>query len=192
MTHEEPQKSSNGRGFLGLPLELRRIIYRHLLVPDPVVKLKRKGYGLKPAVLLVNKLVHNEASLVLYQENNWVLFNVIFPLTLVQGPWTLRDTMQRYHLIRLAEKTFIRKPCMELQVRKLDQRYRGLDPRYTGRNPMRFVVLLDGLPLVCQILTAFRKSIDDEIFLDFAKVKANVLDEIINCLGEISGYHHFL
>lgn len=62
--------------FLSLPRELRDQIYRELLLEDVAWDEPQDRYNLQPAILRVNKLVNEEASCILYDENCWVLFKI--------------------------------------------------------------------------------------------------------------------
>lgn len=52
---DQVQQSSIPCNFSSLPLELRRVIYYHLLIPSTVVELKWKAYDIETAILHVNK-----------------------------------------------------------------------------------------------------------------------------------------
>lgn len=178
------QQSSPPRCFLSLPLELRRVIYRHMLIPSPVVNIKRKAYHIEPAILLVNKDIYKEASRILYQENNWVMLCINAPFRTFLGGWHLEDTVQRYPIVPLAESSFAQNPCLELDIRKMGEEVGGM----ARRELRRFIVSLDGLPRVCQILTAAKRPSNLEIVANFFEVKANTLDKILDCLEEACGY----
>lgn len=64
--------------FLGLPREIRNLIYRELLLnTHPLIVHMRRVYRFDasttpwPAILCVNKQIHDEAAAVLYGENTW-------------------------------------------------------------------------------------------------------------------------
>lgn len=59
---------------LSLPLELRRRIYRELLLPDDGIP-GSTSYNLQPALLRVNKQFYSEGCDVLYKDNCWVVFS---------------------------------------------------------------------------------------------------------------------
>lgn len=178
------QQSSTPCYLLSLPLELRRVIYRHMLTPSPVVNIKRKAYYIEPAILFVNKDIYKEASRVLYQENDWVMLCINAPFRTFLDGWHLEDTLQRYPIVPLAESSFAQKPCLELDIRKMGDEVGGM----ARREPRRFIVSLDGLPRVCQILTAAKRPLNLEIVANFFEVKANTLGKILNCLEEACGY----
>ena len=178
---EEPQQRSASRGFLSLPLELHRVIYHHLLIPSPIVTMKRKAYDIEPAILLTNKQINEQASWVLYQENDWVLLSICAPFRTSLEGWHLEDALQRYPIVPLAETSFTRTPRLELDIRKMGAMVKGT----ARRNLKRFVVSLDGLPRVCQILTAARNTSRLEIIVKFAREeKANTMENIMDCLKE--------
>ena len=103
--------------------------------------------------------------------------------TCLQG-WHLEDALQRYPVVPLAESSFTRPACLEVNIRNMDVKVRG-----TARgNLRRFIVSLDGLPRVCHILTAFRDTSELEILAKFVEVKANTLDSIMDCLEEACGF----
>ena len=72
----EFQQRSNPCSFLSLPLELRRVIYRHLLIPSRIVTMRRDAYGIEPAILLSNKEIYEQASWVLCRDNDCVLLSI--------------------------------------------------------------------------------------------------------------------
>ena len=184
MTLGDHQQHSDLGSFRSLPLELRQIIYRHLLIPIPVVKIKRQIYDFEPAILLLNKEFHEEASWVLYKENDWVLLCIDASFRTFQEGWQLEDEMQRYPIVPLAESNFTQKPCLEVEIRKMNAKARDA----AGRNLRRFIVLLDGLPRVCQILTAARSTSSFEVGLNFEEVKTNAMEKIMDCLEDVCGY----
>jgi hypothetical protein len=65
---------------LGIPLELRDPIYEMLLTTPCGTKLDPTVYSLKfnlhPAILRVSKQISAEASRVLYQDNEFIVFKV--------------------------------------------------------------------------------------------------------------------
>lgn len=180
----EAQRRSNPRNFLSLPPELRHVIYRHLLIPSPIVKMKRKAYDLEPAILLVNKKLYQEALWVLYRENDWILLHVKAPFQTYLDGWHLENDFQRYPIVPLAEKSFSQKPCLEVEICETGAQVRGR----AGGDPRRFLVSLDGLTKVCQILTAAKNTSSLEIILSFVEVKADTLNQIMDCLEEVCGY----
>jgi hypothetical protein len=67
-------------GFLRLPLEVRDMIYRMLLITPYCTEVAQNGWSLKfhlwPAILLINKQISAEALRILYHENDFVIFTV--------------------------------------------------------------------------------------------------------------------
>lgn len=180
----ESRQRSNPSNFLGLPLEIRRVIYRHLLIPSRIVTMRRDAYDIEPAILLTNKEIYEQASWVLYRDNDWVLLSVNAPLQTFLEGWQLEDTLQRYPIIPLAETSFTKTPRLELEIREMSAKMPGT----ARRDLKRFMVSLDGLPRVCQILTAARNTSDLEIVAKFAEVKTSTLDKILDCLEEACGF----
>ena len=180
----QPQQRSSSSSFLSLPSELRWIVFCHLLVPSPVVTIKRVTYDIQPAILLTNKEIYEQASSVLYRNNDWALLHINTPFRTFLKGWQLEDDLQRYPIVPLAEKSFTREPCLELRICRM-----GAEVRDTAKRDLRrFMVSLDGLPRVCQILTAAENTPGLEIVAKFAKVKATTLDKFMDCLEEICGY----
>ena len=66
------KKISGNGGLLGLPRELRDMIYRELLKVDHFQCLSTQRLHLHPAILGVCKQLHNETKEVLYGENCWI------------------------------------------------------------------------------------------------------------------------
>jgi hypothetical protein len=81
MNHKLGTKSTTVCHLMRFPRELRDQIYRVLLTTAYGANLDPKGYSLKfelhPAILRVSKQISVEASGVLYQENEFVVFKVI-------------------------------------------------------------------------------------------------------------------
>lgn len=68
--NKEALLSQKKPGFLSMPPELRDEVYRHLLIVDRwQVQNNPHEWRLTPSILRVNKLVHQEASAVLYFQN---------------------------------------------------------------------------------------------------------------------------
>ena len=178
------QDSSTPCTFPSLPLELRRVIYHYLLVPSTLVKIKRKAYNIETAILRVNKEIYEEASWVLYQENDWVLLCISAPCRTFLNGWHLEDTLQRYPIVPLAESNFCQKPCLELNIRNMTEDVGGM----ARGEPRRFIVSLDGLSRVCQILNASERISNLEVVATFSEVNDNTLGKILDCLEEICGY----
>ena len=84
--------------------------------------------------------------------------------TFLEG-WQLEDNLRRYPIIPLAETSFTRTPCLELDIGNMGAKVPG-----TARtNLKKFMVSLDGLPRVCQILTAARNTSELEILAKFCR-----------------------
>lgn len=120
----------------------------------------------------------------LYQENDWVLLCIsTHSRTHLRG-WHLEDTLQRCPIVPLAESSFARKPCLELNIRKLGEELEGMAKRV----PRRFIASLNGLLRMCQILTAAIMTLRSEIVANFFEVKASTMGKILDCLEEACGY----
>lgn len=146
--------------------------------------MKSKAYDLEPAILLTNKQINEQASWVLYQENDWVLLSIHAPIQTFLEGWHFEDALQRYPIVPLAERSFTRTPCLEIKIYEMDAKAQGT----AKGDPKRFMVSLDGLPRVCQILTAARNTPKLEIIVKFAKEKANTMIKIMDCLEEACGF----
>lgn len=64
--------------FLGLPLELRNHIYRHLLTTRYTrfdLGLGRARYHFHPAILATNWQIHDESIAIMHEENKFILIS---------------------------------------------------------------------------------------------------------------------
>lgn len=66
-----------------LPRELRDHIYRELLIPKKWIPRDcqdtKPTYTLEPAILQASKRIHEEASVILYRDNTWIMFTMSQP-----------------------------------------------------------------------------------------------------------------
>lgn len=93
------------RGFLNLPVEIRLMIYENLLIHQdgPYIMAssymhvdrtsREKPLGLSPAILRVNKQIHNEASPVLYSKNRFRFLNHIDSKDGGESPFMIHTTL---------------------------------------------------------------------------------------------------
>ncbi|MCJ1467134.1 hypothetical protein MMC07_005756 [Pseudocyphellaria aurata] len=86
---------------LGLPSELRILIFRHLLVYPWSFEIGGSPSGRLPpvAILRTNRLIHTEASNVLYRENEFANFLPSGPVpSFLERFPQLANTMQNIHI----------------------------------------------------------------------------------------------
>ena len=112
--NKKTSKVSKVPPILRLPRELRDEIYRELLLAAKVRDEVTEKVYLKPAIIRVNKQIHEESSRVLYKENAWVLIRMnwcgLVGSLLMQG-YPIVSHSPYGHL-----DGFVRKPALQVNV----------------------------------------------------------------------------
>ena len=130
--------------FLGLPLELRNEIYRHLLSTHYTrldLGLGRARYLFHPAILAINRQIYDESTAVLRQENKFILIATSWASfeedLLVQGKFPI-----------IAE-------CRD-EINKLPPTHMFVQLDFRGEVNTNFISLyltcLEDLPHLCRLL----------------------------------------
>jgi hypothetical protein len=133
MEHKLKTKSTGVCHLLRLALELRDPIYRMLLTTPYCTNLSPKGHSLKfhlyPSILLVNKQISAEATRVLYQENDFVVFRAT-------GIGLLLSWVPKFNLL---SETRIPRPVLRIEIAIVD------GTRVGAGNLQTFVTTAEGL-----------------------------------------------
>lgn len=140
-----------------IPIELRRQIYTHLLKADHVRQLPNKflicSYRFETAILSVNKKIHQQASDILYNENQFVT---------ISCDWDIILTVMSNHEVAIVcgEPNLVgrfKKNIMRLHIKFPWACYKpessGLgSKKKTGKVLESFIILADDVPSFTRML----------------------------------------
>ena len=178
-----------------VPQEVRIEIYRELLLMSRTTMLNGHPRSFLE-ILRVNKQIHEEASRVFYDENEWVMLTFDFPGHASRLNYDKNRTYKiARDVFRLGELPFGRDPGIEIGIHS-GKEHEGLQlsTRHARcKNPKHYMItrLVDAGPLFRSFLHVFsREEIEDfEYVITFARytLRPQFYETIRDYLADIRG-----
>ena len=171
--------------FLGLSKELRNKVYREFLLIDRwriqvCVHTGSSWWGLETALLFVNRQLHQEAKVVLYHENCWIVLRTDSISEIDLGHDLGLNSYRIAHPARrdLAAIDPCFAPGIELRVEKRSA--------LTELKTQAMVLTWAHMPHVCRLLTTRPSSFERKVTITLTGAK-DFRRFMLDCLHEVHG-----